>query len=65
MMGLMEAPLKRKRGRPRKGQGPIDYTVDCREPSEFGEGRSLKGEEFKRRKKELERLDRERRERAR
>jgi hypothetical protein len=62
MMGLtMDAPLKRK---PRKGQGPMDYTVDCHEPSQFGEGRTLKGEEFKRRKKVLEDEYRKRREKG-
>lgn len=63
MMGLAQ-PAKRPRGRPRKGQGRMDYTVDCRAPSEFGEGRTLRGDEFKRRKAELERLDRERREKV-
>jgi len=58
------SPLPKRRGRPRKNQ-PMDLSIDCAAPPEFGEGRTLKGEEFRLRKAELEREDRERREKAR
>ena len=60
------SPLKRKRGRPRKYER-IDLSIQIADPAQFGEGRTLKGEEFRRRKRELEDeyRERERREKAR
>lgn len=65
MMGLaVDAPLKRKPGRPRKGQRRMDYSVVMLDPSQFGEGRTLKGAEFRARKKVLEDEYRKRREKG-